>query len=255
MLRLKRPIVSFDLETTGTNPETDRAIQFGGIKLFLDGTTKEFEILINPEIPIPPETTKVHHITDEMVKDELPFELVGPKIKIFLRDCDVCGYNIQFDYKILVAEFKRVSIPWNPEFKAVDAFKIFQLKERRSLEAAVKFYLDREHKNSHTSLSDAKAALEVIQAQLKRYDDLPRDVDELSDLLFLKPEPGFVDPDKKFIWKNGEVVFNFGKKFKGLPLKNASTNYLTWMLGTEFSKPVKQIVRDALNGKYPVEPR
>lgn len=249
MLKLTRPLASIDLETTGFS-KNDRIVQVGVIKLHPDGREKEWETLVNPEIPIPPHTTEVHGITDDMVKDALPWDAVGKMLRQGLDGCDLCGYNIPFDIRILKQEYQRIGSPWSPTGKVVDGLKIFMHKSPRDLKSAVKYFLNREHEGAHTALADARAALEVLQAQLERYDDLPQTVDELHYLFFEKVEPGFLDPTKKLAWRDEHVVLNFGKH-GGKPLGMVPKDYLEWMLEAEFSTKVKEIIRQALGGKYP----
>ena len=251
MLELKRPIVALDLETTGTNPKYDRVVQIGAVKVYPDGREKEWETFVNPERDIPPEVTKVHGITNEMVTAEgvLPFSAIGPKLELALADCDLCGYNISFDIRFLKSEFARLHRTFQ-HGKVVDGFKIFQRKEQRNLKAAVKFFLDEDLDGAHTALVDARASLRVVMAQLERYSDLPRTVEGLNYLFFEKVDEGYLDNAKKLKWRNNKVCLNFGKH-KDTPLDQVPKEYLKWMMSGDFSGQVKKILDQALQGQYP----
>lgn len=252
MIELTRPLVALDLETTGINPNRDRIVQIGIVKLKPNGETKEWESLVNPGIPIPPHVVETHGITDTMVKDELPFSRLGPMLIKGIEGCDLCGHNVMFDVNFLRTEFKRIGIKWTPGC-IVDSLKIFQIKEPRNLTAAVRYYLDEELENAHTALADARASLRVLQAQLKRYPDLPTRVEDLYELLFVKGDnKDFLDADKKLRWFDGAAVLNFGKH-SGKSLRDAPKDYLQWMMNGSFSPHVKEIIKNALEGKYPIK--
>lgn len=239
MLTLTRPLIALDLETTGTNPRRDRIVQIGIVKLHPDGREKEWESLVNPTIPIPKEISDIHGITDEMVADELPFKQIGKMVYPTIKDCDICGYNVEFDLRFLKIEFRMIGIDWVPG-KEIDSFKIFQKKERRNLEAAVEFYLNKKHEGAHTALADARASLQILHAQIKMY-DLPVTIPELYELQNEIPK-GYLDKDRKIILLNDQPALNFGK-MKGVLLKNVGNNYLNWILGSDFSDQVKEVVR------------
>jgi len=253
MLELKRPLVVLDLETTGLKPETARIWQIGIIKVYPDGKEKEWEQLIYPG-PEPWDfipTRKVPDLTSSPI-----FKAVAPAIYTGFKDVDFCGFHLAFDISILKAEFKRVGVNWNAEnIKIADAFKLFQMKHARNLAAAVEEYLplaeQEEYKGgSHTALIDARATLRVLRAQLARWPDLPRTVDDLHTLCF--EIPGYLDPDRKLKWINGEACIAFGKNVDK-PLKNCDTSFLEWILRNDFSDRVKGIVQSALEGVYPHE--
>lgn len=242
MLTLTRPLIAIDLETTGVNPHRDRIVQIGIVKLHPDGREKDWETLVNPTIPIPKEVSKIHGITDEMVANALPFKQIGKMMYPFVQNCDICGYNVAFDLRFLKIEFRMIGIDWKPG-KEIDSFKLFQKKERRTLKAAVEFYLNEKHEEAHTALADAKASLRILLAQIKMY-GLPSTISELYELQNEIPK-GYLDMDKKIILLNDQPALNFGK-MKGVALKNVGKNYLNWILGSDFSDQVKDIVRKFL---------
>lgn len=246
---LKRPLVAIDLETTGTNSKSDRIIQIGIVKIFPDGREKDWETLVNPGIPIPPRVTQITGITDAMMERELPFSVIGPKVFMAIRGCDVCGYNVEFDVNFLRAEFGRLKANLPDDFKMVDGYRIFRMKEGRNLTSAVEFYLNEKLENSHTALADARASFRVIKAQLERYPDLPKTVDELHHLLFEKPPEGYADPDKKLVIVNEKIYLNFGKKHRNKVLSDVPKDYLDWMLRENFNEIIKEIIRRELDGR------
>ena len=161
-----------------------------------------------------------------------------------------------FDLRMLEAEFARAEVVFSREGRAViDAMRIFHLKEPRHLAAAVRFYCGHEHPEAHSSEDDARAAADVLQAQLKRYGDLPRDVEALHDLC--NPgDPSWIDPDGKFRWSGSDAVIAFGPQ-KGRTLQDvaaAEPGFLEWMLMKDFSPETMRIVRDALGGRFPQPP-
>jgi DNA polymerase-3 subunit epsilon len=253
-LRIDRPIAFFDLETTGTDPATDRIVELAVLRIDPGGDRATRTRRINPERPIPPEATAIHGIHDEDVRDEPPFRAVAKGLLDFLGESDLAGFNIlRFDLPLLDRELRDcgldLGVSWR---KIIDAMAIFHRKERRDLTAAVRFYLDREHEGAHGAEADVLATAEVLEAQLDRYDDLPRSVDELAAWCDPKP-PGAVDRGGKFLWKDGEVVLGFGK-FQGRPLKDVvrdKPDYLEWVARSDFPEDAREIARLALRGELP----
>ncbi|MBQ1939340.1 MAG: 3'-5' exonuclease, partial [Alistipes sp.] len=182
-LKLKRPIVFFDLETTGVNTSSDRIVEISLIKVMPNGEEIAKTRRINPEIPIPPEATAVHGITDEDVKDAPTFKQIARSLAQFLQGCDFGGFNSnRFDLPLLVEEFLRAGVDVDfKRFRFVDVQTIFHKKEQRTLEAAYQFYCDRELKNAHSAEADTRATYEVLCAQLDRYNDLENDIDFLAE--------------------------------------------------------------------------
>lgn len=256
-LKLERPLVVFDIESTGTNRRADRIIDLAIVKLLPDGRTEMHRFLVNPERPIPPEATEIHGITDADVKDCPTFAQVAPKLSETLKDCDFAGYNISgFDIPILAEEFARAGIPFETESRRIlDAQRIFHRKVPRDLPAALSYYCGEMHLDAHDALGDVQATLRVLEAQLARYADLPRDLDGLD--AFCNPrDPLWVDRTGKFKWAANEVVVNFGRK-QGQKLRDLvrdEPSFLQWMLKSDFPRDAQKIVEDALKGRYPQPP-
>jgi DNA polymerase-3 subunit epsilon len=253
-LELSKPLVVFDVETTGTDPVRDRIVEIALVRLHPDGRRERFVCRVNPGIPIPPESTAIHGISDADVAASPKFDAVAPEIVAFIADSDLGGYNVvKFDIPVLQAELRRVGRSLPVQGRAiVDPQKIFFLKEPRDLSAACRLYCGRELEGAHGALADAEATVDVLLGQVDRYDDLPKSVDGLSALL----AEGQIDPEGRFRWKDGDVVIAFGKH-RGQSLRELSDKkpeYLRWMVGADFSEEVKKIAREALAGNYPPPP-
>lgn len=251
-----RPIVFFDLETTGLDVNTARIVEVALLKVFPDGTEDSFLTRINPGVPIPPDATKVHGINNFDVMDKPRFEEIASDIKMIIDDSDLAGYNlVSYDLPILINELKRAGLNFSTaNVRVVDVFSIFKQMERRDLSAAYRFYCNKELIGAHSALKDTQATLEIFGAQLNRYSDLPRNMDDLHKFCDPRDER-FVDRDKKFIWQNGEAAFTFGK-FKGKLLRHVvktDRDYLAWMVQQEFSDEILHIINSALNGEFPVK--
>ena len=258
-LKLVRPLVVFDIESTGVSPRKDRIIELAAIKLMPDGEEISKCWLMNPGVPIPPETTAIHGISDEIVKDCPTFADKAEEIFEFFRGCDLSGFNAdRFDIPCLEEEFARIGMAFAPSArKHVDVQRIYHKKEPRDLSAAVRFYLGRNHDGAHGAEADTRATLEVLKAQMAKYSDLPATVDEMDE--FLVPhDPMNADRAGTLRWKDGELTINFGKK-KGESLKKLllnEPNYLKWILKGDFDTEVRMIIKDLLdNGRLPPAPQ
>tara|TARA_R110000824_G_scaffold53800_1_gene148601 strand:+ start:4138 stop:4893 length:756 start_codon:yes stop_codon:yes gene_type:complete len=243
-------LCSLDIETTGLNPEEDRIVQLGVCILSPDGSIKEGVQLFNPQMPMPTEAYKIHKINDEALKDAPTFNQVANRIAHGFKDCDLCGYNIDFDLRFLQAELKRCNLELSYG-SVIDAQKIFKRFIPHTLVSARERYLNETNTaDAHDALVDAKATLDVFVAQVKAH-NLPHSIKEIHKLI-TAPAPGFLDPQRKFKWVNGEACINFGK-FRNWSLKRVERDYLEWILKAEFSDEVKTIAQDALNGKFPTQ--
>ncbi len=258
-LKLTRPLVVFDIESTGVSPRKDRIIELAAIKLMPNGEEISKCWLMNPSVPIPLETTAIHGISDEIVKDCPTFADKADEIFEFFRDCDLSGFNAdRFDIPCLEEEFARVGKAFAPSArKHVDVQRIYHKKEPRDLSAAVKFYLGRNHEGAHGAEADTRATLEVLKAQMLKYSDLPSTVDEMDEYL-VPHDPLNADRAGTLRWKNGELTINFGKK-KGESLKKLllnEPNYLKWIMKGDFDTEVRMIIKDLLdNGRLPPPPQ
>jgi len=265
-LRLLRPLVVFDLETTGLDPATDRIVELGCVKLLPAGpgaggaTVHPREIRtwrINPGRPIVPAASAIHGITDADVARCPTFDALAREIHAYFAGHDLAGFNVKsFDMKVLTQEFERVGIAfpdWEP--RLVDAQMIFVQREPRSLAAALQFYCGREHVGAHGAEADAVATAEVLLAQLGRYTDLPDSMEGLHELCH-RVSPDAIDESGKVRWCEGEAVLGFGKH-SGKPLRLLAAelpDYLRWMLKADFPSDTKQIVAEALSGRFPAQP-
>jgi DNA polymerase-3 subunit epsilon len=249
-----RPIVVFDLETTGADRNFDRIVELAAVKIAPGEATVAYVKRVHPGVRIPREATAVHGISDEDVRDLPSFAVAAPEVVAFFAGCDLAGYNVrQFDLPVLVRECDRAACPFPLEGRRViDAQTIFFKKEPRDLAAAVRLFAGREHAHAHDALSDVVATAEVLVGELARYDDLPKGLDALH--AFSAPsENRYVDPDKRFFWRDGEAVFAFGDH-RGRSLAEVaekSPGYLDWMLRRDFPEEAKRIARDALKGVFP----
>jgi DNA polymerase-3 subunit epsilon len=251
---LSRPLVCFDLETTGTNIQVDRIVEISVVRLSPGGELEVKTRRINPERPIPPEATAIHGISDADVADQAPFRAVASSLLLYLEGCDLAGYNIQrFDLPLIVEEFKRAGLEFTiGDRRVIDAQTIFHKREPRTLEAAYRFYCGKGLEAAHSAEADARATLEVLQGELKKYPDLPRDIDALAAYSSLR-EPSWIDDTGKFKWQGDEPVVGFGRN-AGAPLRDIAANnpgFLSWMINASFPADAVQIARDALAGKFP----
>ena len=265
-LHLKRPLVIFDLETTGTDLSKDRIVEIAMIKVHPDGTVEkkpeqrgaEHRLLINPAMPIPLETSMIHGIYDEHVADKPTFKQYAKSMAAFLDGCDLGGYNSnRFDVPFLAEEFLRAGIDFDLEGRnLIDVQNIFHKMEQRTLRAAYKFYCGKTIEGAHEALPDTEATLEVLLAQLERYKDtvvdvsddetvgpVPQDMEALG--AFCQRQP-FADPAGRFVYDDHEnVLFNFGQH-KGKLVKDvltANPGYFGWMMGADFPEYTKKVLK------------
>jgi DNA polymerase-3 subunit epsilon len=252
-LTLDRPLAFFDLETTGTSPESDRIVEVSVLVVRPGGGEDLFTRRVHPGRPIPAEATAVHGISDADVRDCPAFEAIAPDLGRLLLGCDLAGFNvIAYDLPLLEAEFGRAQVAFSRTGRRlIDALRIFHLKEARNLTAAVRFYVGREHDGAHGAEADTLAAMEVLDAQIAHYPDLPRDVEGLARLC--KPE-GWIDSQGKIRWAAGEPVLGFGQH-RGKSLRQmarAEASYLRWIVDkSDLPADTKWVVREAIEGRYP----
>jgi DNA polymerase III subunit epsilon len=250
---LERPLVLFDLETTGLRIGTDRIVELALIRLSPGGDVFERVRRFNPGIPIPPEATEVHGISDADVVDEPAFAAVAKSLAELLEPCDLAGFNVRrFDLPLLLDEFRRAGVDFHmAERRVVDVQMIFHREEPRDLSAAVRFYLGRELEDAHTALGDIRATAAVLGAQLDRYPHVPRDLDGLNAYCD-EVRPFETEVDRWFgADADGTRRFRRGKH-QGRPLGEVAAtapDYLHWMLGLDdLGEEVKALLRGALEG-------
>ena len=247
-LQLERPIVFIDLETTGINIATDRVIEIAIVKIMPDKTKLVKHKLINPQMPIPKASTDIHGITDDKVKDAPSFKEVANEIKQFIDNADLSGYNSnRFDIPLLMEEFLRAGIVLDMSSRRLlDVQTIFHMMEKRTLEAAYKFYCAKELIDAHSAEADASATWEILEAQLERYANLGNTVDTV---LQFTGEEKYVDFARRFVLDNDVEVFNFGKH-KGrsvVEVLKAEPQYYDWMMRGDFPLHTKQKLTEIFN--------
>lgn len=258
---LQRPLVFFDTETTGTDPLIDRIVEISMIRVSPDkGVEPARTWRINPGVRIPIEASEIHGITNADVADKPTFAQVADELLAYLRGCDLAGFNIgRFDVRVMQTEFSRVGKQFDLSgVRVIDAQVIYHQKEPRNLTAAMRFYCDKELKDAHGAEADTLATLEVFAGQLSRYGELALSVDALHDVSNAT-SAGFVDNARRFIWRDNEPVFNFGR-LKGKSLRWAASDpteraYMRSIIQGNFDEDTKTVVRDALAGKIRVRPR
>ena len=257
-LVLSRPLVCVDLEATGLWPGRDRIVQIAAASIFPNGGQSTWSSLVNPEQPIPSAVTNIHGITDAMVASAPTFAHLAPTVSALLSACDLTGYNVErFDRRLLAAEFGRAGFD-DPlvDARIIDAYTLFVRQEPRSLDAALQFYGVQQGQatcKAHDARSDVEATVAVLAAQLRTYPDLPKTVDGLHD--WLNPnDPNRIDADGKLLWRDDVATVAFGEQ-AGTSLVDLAArdrSFLEWVLRKDFSDEVKTIVRDALEGRFPV---
>lgn len=242
-LNLKKPIIFFDLETTGINITKDRIVEISIIKVMPSGEEVEKTRRINPEMPIPAEATAVHHITDKDVAQCPTFKMVAKDLARIFTGCDIAGFNSnRFDIPMLDQEFQRAGVKFDfskPRF--IDVQTIFHKKEQRNLIAAYKFYCGKDLEEAHSANADTRATYEVLKAQLDRYDDLPNDMEKLSEF---SSQNRNVDLMGRLIFNDDrKEVINFGK-YKGRLAEEVlrqDPGYYSWILKGDFPQNTKDV--------------
>ena len=241
-LNLDNPLVFFDLETTGVNICKDRIVEISYLKISPNGKEEGKTRRINPEMPIPPEATAIHGITDEDVKDCPTFKEIAKSLASQIEGCDLAGFNSnRFDIPLLAEEFLRANVNIDlSKRKFVDVQTIFHKMEQRTLQAAYKFYCDKELADAHSAEADTKATYEVLKAQLDRYPDLKNDVKFLSEYSSFTNNVDFAG---RMIYNDkGDEVINFGK-YKGrlvTEVFQTDPGYYAWIIGGDFPLNTKQ---------------
>ncbi len=272
-LNLKRPLVVFDLETTGTQVGVDRIVEIAMIKVDIDGSIirkpeksgAENRILVNPEMSIPVEASLVHGVYDKDVEGKFTFGQIAPGLSKFLEGCDLGGYNSnRFDVPMLAEEFLRVGIEFGLEGRnLIDVQNIFHKMEQRTLKAAYKFYCDKNLDGAHEAMPDASATLEILVEQLNRYKDttfedshgaqvgpVPQDMGELNE--FCQRTKNADLAGRLVFNDDGEVVFNFGKHKGALVsvILETEPGYYSWMMQGDFPRYTLRVLKQIKDGTF-----
>ncbi|CAN5788781.1 3'-5' exonuclease [soil metagenome] len=249
MLNLTRPVAFIDLETTGVNLSSDRIVEIAIVKVLPDQERQVKRKLINPEMAIPKASSDIHGITDDMVKDAPTFKQAANEIKQYLENCDLGGYNSnRFDIPMLMEEFLRAGMEVDlTDRRMVDVQHIFYSMEPRTLTAAYKFYCQKELVNAHSAEADVQATIDVLMAQLQRYEQLGNSVDSILGVI---GEEKIVDYARRFGFDDkGNEIFNFGK-YKGRLVSQVlktEPQYYDWMMKGDFPLHTKKKLTELFN--------
>ena len=245
-LNLKKPIIFFDLETTGINIATDRVVEISILKVFPNGNKESKTWLVNPEIEISKEASDIHGITNEQVVTEPTFKELAPKINELIADCDLAGFNSnRFDIPLLAEELMRAGIDFDMNNrKAIDVQVIFHKKEQRTLGAGYQFYCGKELEGAHGAEADTNATYEILLAQLDKYEDIGNTVDALSEYSTHGKRADFAG----FILMNDkdQEIFSFGK-YKGRAVEEVlkeNPGYNNWIQNADFPLYTKKVLKE-----------
>lgn len=244
-LNLKNQLVFFDLETTGTNINTDRIVEISYLKIHPNGNEESKTMRINPEMHIPEASSAIHGIYDEDVADCPTFKEVAKDIARDIEGADLAGFNSnRFDIPVLAEEFLRAGIDIDlKKRKFVDVQVIYHKLEQRTLSAAYKFYCNKNLEDAHTAEADTRATYEVLKAQLDKYPDVLE-----NDITFLSNYSSYnrnVDFAGRIVFNDNDIeVFNFGK-YKGMPVKDVlqrDPGYFGWIMNGDFTLNTKNVL-------------
>ncbi len=252
-LNLKIPLAFFDLETTGINVIKDRIVEFSIFKIMPNGEQIIRTQLINPTIPIPEETSKIHGIYDVDVADKPTFKEIAKELAKFLEGTDLAGFNsIKFDVPVLVEEFLRAGVSFDiSKRKLIDIQRIFHMMEKRNLAAAYKFYCNKTLENAHSAEADTQATLEVFEAQVRKYenmdvyDGLGNKIGVIKndmEIIHNITARNMIDLAGRMILKDKDIIFNFGKH-KGKKVTDVldkEPSYYDWIMNSEFPLDTKR---------------
>lgn len=254
-LKLSKPLVVFDLETTGINIAVDRIVEISILKVFPNGNKESKTWLVNPGVKIPKESSDIHGITDDKVANEPLFKELAPQVHELIKGCDLAGFNSnRFDIPLLAEEMLRAEIDFDLDnVKFVDVQTIFHKKEQRTLTAGYKFYCDKDLEGAHSAEADTNATYEILLAQIEKYEDIGDNVAELSEFSSHQKRADFAG----FIQFNAkkQEVFTFGKYKNRTVLEVLAENpgYYNWMINADFplytKKVLTQIRLKTLNNK------
>lgn len=242
-ITLTKPLVVFDLETTGVQVSNDRIVEIYCIKIQLDGSEQHLHQVLNPTIPIPPEVSAIHGIWDKDVADKPTFQAFSEELNMFLGDCDFGGFNSnRFDFPMLAEEFYRAGVAFDTNRKFIDAQRIYHRMEPRNLTAAYKMYCNKELTDAHSAKADTIATWEIIKAQVDYYEEIEGHIDFLNEF---SGESEFYDFARRIKrGENGEAYFNFGKYTgqKVIEVFKENRGYYDWMMKGDFPENTKTVI-------------
>ena len=244
-MNITRPIVFFDLETTGLDLSTDRAVSIATLKIDLEGKTEEKKILINPEMDIPKEASDIHGITNEMVADAPTFKQISKSLFSYFENCDIAGFNSDYyDVPLLMKEFSRCGIDFPTwELNLVDVLKFERMLNSNKLGEVYLRYTGKELEGAHDAMNDIKATFEILMCQLEKHgknDLTPQEID----LMCQGERKRFDVSGKTYLNANGEVCWSIGKNAHNPVTKD--TAYLNWVLNSDFPEETKTKLRTLL---------
>ena len=251
-LKLRNPLIFFDLETTGTDIVNDRIVELSYLKIYPDGREESKTWLVNPGIPISPEAYSIHGISNDDVKDAPTFQQIAQTLANEFEGSDFAGFNSnKFDIPLLAEEFLRTNVDFDmKKRKFVDVMVIFMKMEQRNLAAAYRFYCNKELENAHSAEADTLATYEILQAQIDRYSGLENDVDALS---VFSAHTRNVDYMGRIIYNDQDVeVINFGK-YKGVPVEEVldrDPGYYGWIMNADFPLYTKKVLTNIKLRKF-----
>jgi len=245
-MKLEKPIIFFDVETTGLDTSKDQIIEISFVKLNIDMTKEIKTQKFKPEIEINPKAQEIHGISKEDLKDKPKFKQLSKSIYSFLQGCDIAGFNSnKFDVPMLYSEFLRAGIEWDySKVNFIDVSNIYRILNPRTLVQAYKDYCDKDLTDAHSAEADTLATLEVFMAQLEKHEELPKTSNELA--FFSNYDKDILDISGCFTKNNeGEIIFNFGKHKN--ELVKSQKSYINWMLTSSFAPDTKKICSLILN--------
>ena len=258
-MKLLKPLVVFDLETTGTWVEKDRIVEIGMIKIMPDGSKETYIKRVNPGIAIPENVIRIINITNNDVKDAPSFKELSKEVLDFIGDSDLGGFNVlRFDIPLLEREFYDAGITFNWRNRDVyDAQKVYHVNEKRDLMAAYLLYCGKKLENAHSALNDADATVDILDAQIEKYGDKDKGIESLKDIDY-ESKSDYFDKERKFCWWNGQLYPMFGKHGKKKHLKDIAREdreYLHWILTKDFGDEIKAMIKKVLAGEFPQAPK
>lgn len=253
LIKLDKPLVVFDLETTGLAINMDKIIEIAYLKIMPDGRSIQDDIFLNPEMSVSSEATEIHGLTNDDLADKPTFREKAQELWEIFSNSYYSGFNIiNFDLPMLKREFLRVGMDFVYETaQIIDSKVIYYSMEPRTLSAAYKYYCGQEHLDSHCASADVEAAAKILEKQLEKYQEI-RDW-EFVNHLHRGSGGHYLGSERKFYWRNGEAYLAFSK-YRDTPLAEVARTdplFLEWMIKADFADETKQIIKKALKGIFP----